>query len=423
MKKRTDRKIAIIGTATAAVLLPALMVGLAQAGVGVPMTDSENAGASQPVPSFGPATQPGAPGMPTGPGSPSPTASPIPELPSRPMSTDPFNTGSGEPASNDPDTNASSHGKKPHLPDKVADAPSKYAKANDGAKITGVKKVGTRMYDVSIASPALGATVKTRMLMPKGWKAGAKRSWPVVYAYHGGNNNYQSWTKDSQIEQVVDDYDAIVVMPEGGWQGSYSNWWNDGKGGIPMWETFHIEEVIPLMERNFHAGTSRAAIGLSSGGQGAITYAQRNPGLFKYVASYSGALNITAPGVPAFLVSINKEAGTKIWGDPLTNRNVWRQHDATVMVEKLKGVGVYVSCGNGEPGPHDNPNAAMWDAGRVGERLAYRMNVNFIEAAEKAGVEVTDSLYGKGMHNWKYWRPELAKSFPMVAGAIGAKKL
>ncbi|MFD0688190.1 alpha/beta hydrolase [Actinomadura fibrosa] len=417
MKKRTDRKIAIAGTAAAAVLLPAVMVGLAQAGVGTSSAKKESASENEPIPSFGPLAQQAQASV-----SASPSASPkaAPKLPAKALTTNPFTTGGGSPSANDPDRNAAQHGKKPHMP--ASDGLKGYKTADDGAKITKVAKVNSSQFDVTIASPALGAEVKTRVMIPKGWKQSSTRTWPVVYAYHGGNNKYTSWTKDSNIAKVAAGYSAMVVMPEGGWNGSYTNWWNGGRGGIPEWETFHINEVIPLMERNFHAGSSRAAIGLSSGGQGAITYTERHPGLFKYVASYSGPLNITAPGMPAVLTAMNKEAGTSIWGDPVTNRANWQAHDGTVMVAKLKGVGVYVSSGNGEVGPYDKPGTAAWDAGRVGEQLAGQMNENFVAAARRAGVPVTANLYGPGMHNWKYWKRELVRSWPAVAAAIGARK-
>lgn len=413
MKKRTDRKIAIAGTAAAAVLLPAVMVGLAQAGIGVPKGRSEASGDSEPIPSFGPATLPGTPS--------SPGASPKQtKLPRVPPNTNPFKTGGGSPSPGDPDSDTGSHGRKPRTPGGAG--AGGYVKAPDGAAITGVTRVNSRQFDVTIASPALGAQVKTRVMVPKGWTSRTTKTWPVVYAYHGGNNNFRSWTKDSNIEQVVGPYDAMVVMPEGGWNGSYTNWWNGGKGGIPEWETFHIREVVPLMERNFRAGSLRAAIGLSSGGQGAITYAERHPGTFRYAASYSGALNITAPGMPIILTSMNREAGTKIWGDPITARANWEAHDAAVMVSRLKGVGVYVSSGNGQPGPYDDPTAAPWDIGRIGEQLSSVMNENFVNAAKRAGVPVTAHLYGPGMHNWKYWRVELVRSWPAIAAAIGARK-
>ncbi|WP_160822445.1 alpha/beta hydrolase family protein [Actinomadura sp. J1-007] len=299
MKKRTDRMIAVGGVAASAVLLPGIMVVLAQTGIGTsshhrkPGATESPAGAE--LSGGDPVAQPSIP------------YTPYPSSTKKPKTggSYPFGSGPATPAPSDPDRDPGSHGKKPHMPKGSKSVRNSYRKADDGAKITAVKKTGTRQYDVSIATPALGKTVKTRVLVPKSWKAGSKRSWPVVYAYHGGENTYTSWTKDSNIESVAAPYDVMVVMPEGGWRGSYTNWWNGGRGGIPAWETFHTSEVVQLMERNFHAGTSRAAIGLSSGGQGSITYAERHPGLFRYAASYSGALNITAPGMPTALMMMN----------------------------------------------------------------------------------------------------------------------
>ncbi|MFI0411522.1 alpha/beta hydrolase [Actinomadura sp. 3N508] len=328
MKKRTDRKIAIGGSLAAAVLLPAVMVGLAQAGAGVPEERSEARGCAEPVPSFGPPTK-------------APGASPSPKLPKVPPGTKPFRTGDRAPSPDDPGTNPGGRGTRPGP--SGGGAPGTYAKAADGAAITSVRKSGTRQFDVTIASPALGAKVETRVLVPRGWTAAGGRS-------------------------------------------------------------------------------LRAAMGLSSGGQGAITYAERHPGLFRYAACYSGSLNITAPGMPAILTSMNREAGTAIWGDPIIARANWREHDAAAMVARLKGTGVYVSSGDGRPGPFDDPDTVPWHAGRIGEQLAGVMTANFVESARRAGVPVTANLYGPGMHNWKYWRRELERSWPALAAAIGARK-
>ncbi|MEU5884584.1 alpha/beta hydrolase-fold protein [Spirillospora sp. NPDC047279] len=409
-KLTTDRKIAIGGVAATAVLLPGVMVALAQTGIG--RTEERPQASSSELPAPGPtfSFQPGNESLPT-----APPTSPGKRPPSRP-----FTTGGTTPAPNDPDLRTGDHGKKPTMP--KAKGLAGFKAADSGAKVTKMQKVGTRLYDLTIAAPSLGSEVKTRVLFPKAWKANATRTWPVVYAFHGGNNRYTSWIKDSNLQQVAAGYDVMVVMPEGGWNGSYTNWWNDGKGGIPMWETFHTGEVVQLMERNLHAGGNRAAIGLSSGGQGAITYAERHPGLFKYAASYSGALNITAPGMPTILSQMNQSAGDDIWGDPVRDRSNWRAHDGAVNVAKLKGVGVYVSSGNGEIGPYDPAGMEPWHAGRFGEQLAGQMNAGFVEAARQAGVPVTAHLYGPGTHKWAYWKRELVQSWPAITASIGATK-
>ncbi|MFD0534300.1 alpha/beta hydrolase [Actinomadura luteofluorescens] len=138
-------------------------------------------------------------------------------------------------------------------------------RADDGARITAEKKIASREVDVAIDSPALGRAVKTRILLPKNWTRNATATWPVLYAYHGGQDDYTSWTRNTDIEAWAAKYNVIVVMPEGD-NGSYTDWYNYGKGGTPRWETFHTAEVRQLMERNYHAGALRAVIGNSSGG-------------------------------------------------------------------------------------------------------------------------------------------------------------
>ncbi|WP_433324706.1 alpha/beta hydrolase [Spirillospora sp. CA-294931] len=416
MQRRTDRKIALGGTAVVAVVLPTFMIVLSETGIGRTTSNNRPQAQTSPsesgpnLPSFGPAAQP----------SESPVTTPT-YLPKNRSSSYPFDTEPGPRAPRgDPDDRKSEHGKKPHLPEGIGKLPTKFHKADDGAKITAVKRLGKSWLDLSIASPALGRVVQTRVIVPKTWSAGAKRSWPVVYAFHGGNSDYQSWTKHSDLAKVAAGYDLMIVMPEGGRNGSYTNWWNGGRGGIPAWETFHIREVIPLMERNFRAGSTRATIGLSSGAQGAMTYAVRYPTLFKYVAAYSGPLNITAPGMPAVLTQLN--GTTAIWGDPVTDRANWRAHDPTVLVGRLRNVGVYVSSGNGEPGPYDKGGEPPWSAGRFGEQLTGRMTTNFVAAARREGIRVTANLYGPGMHNWPYWKRELRRSWPAVTAAIGVRK-
>lgn len=121
-------------------------------------------------------------------------------------------------------------------------------RADDGARITAEKKVGPRMVDITIASPALGKSVKARLLLPAGWRRGAPGRWPVLYAFHGGRDDYTSWTRKTDIEAWAARYDVLVVMPEGG-NGSYTDWYNYGKGGTPRWETL----IWPTLMKSIRA--------------------------------------------------------------------------------------------------------------------------------------------------------------------------
>src|SRR4030095_3335104 len=93
-------------------------------------------------------------------------------------------------------------------------------------------------------------------------------------------DTYESWTRSTDVEELALLRGVLVVMPEGGPVGWYSDWWNHGEGGPPAWETFHLGELRQLLERGYGAGDSRVIAGLSMGGFGALSYAARNPSMF-----------------------------------------------------------------------------------------------------------------------------------------------
>jgi S-formylglutathione hydrolase FrmB len=204
----------------------------------------------------------------------------------------------------------------------------------------------------------------------------------------------------------------MVVMPEAGTNGNYSDWWNGGNGGSPRWETFHLTELRQILERGFQASSRRAVAGLSMGGYGAMKYAQT--GLFRAAASYSGVVDpLNDPGgALAFLFP------HALWGDPVAQRDVWEANDPTYHADVLHGVKLFVASGNGKPGgPYDGSSQSTDGI----EAEVYAESVNFVHALRQAHVPVTTDFYGPGHHAWQYWQRDLHESFPMLMHAIGAK--
>jgi len=136
-------------------------------------------------------------------------------------------------------------------------------------------------------------------------------------ADNGCCDTYDSWTRETDVEELARLRQVLVVMPEGGPVGWYSDWWNHGAGGPPAWETFHLRELRQVLEAGHGAGDRRVIAGLSMGGFGALSYAARQPGLFHAVASYSGAVHPLTPGfAEGLLAFIQEEYGsTKLIGD------------------------------------------------------------------------------------------------------------
>jgi len=250
-----------------------------------------------------------------------------------------------------------------------------------------------------------------RLLTPPDWGTRPNQPWPVLYLLHGCCDSYLSWTRSTDVEQLTATTNVLVVMPEAGSDGFYSDWWNAGDGGAPAWETFHLTELRQILQRGFRAGPRMAVAGLSMGGYGAMKYAET--GLFRAAASFSGVLDpLSNPG--GVLASLYPEA---LWGDPVAQRAIWVANDPTCHADLLRGVKLFVASGDGRPGRFDQPSQST---DRV-EAEVHAESVNFVNALRRAHVPVTTDFYGPGTHSWSYWQQDLHQSFPMLMQAIGAR--
>lgn len=288
---------------------------------------------------------------------------------------------------------------------------SEFARSADGAEIVSERVLDDRTRDITIDSPALATTTTVRLLLPKSWDARSDRDWPVLYLLHGGNEElgYRSWTEQTDVEELTADSDVLVVMPEGGKLGYYSDWYNAGRGGPPKWETYHLTELRQLLEANYGAGDRRAVAGLSMGGYGAMAYAGRHPGMFAAAASYSGPLSTLKYSwlLQATAVVLGVDP-VGVWGDPVLNRDIWKAHDPYHLADDLAATPVYISSGDGRPGPFDDGQGDVVIEPYVGDQSR-----RTAAELERAGAEVRTHFYA-GTHRWEYWQRELHASYPFL---------
>jgi len=291
------------------------------------------------------------------------------------------------------------------------------ARADDGAQVVTTTIVDSRTLDLTVQSPALGRSGMVRLLLPLDRDRQPDRRWPVLYLLNGCCGTYDSWTRETDVEALTSQMNVLVVMPEAGRVGFYSNWWNYGAGGPPAWETFHLTEVRQILERGYRAGTHRAIAGLSMGGLGAMAYAARNPGMFRAAASYSGVLNTIYD--PATIMGLVRNVGADplaLWGDPVQQERIWAAHNPYDLAGRLRGIGLYVSSGDGNPGPLDPPDTPADGI----EQWIYPQNVAFVARTRTLGLRLTADLYGAGTHTWPHWERALHRSFSMLMSSIGA---
>lgn len=153
-----------------------------------------------------------------------------------------------------------------------------------GAWVVREERLSDRLLELTVHSTAVGRDVGVRLLLPPDWRAHPRRDWPTLYLLHGccdGDTGYRSWTDKTDVAELTKRTNVLVVMPEAGPSGFYSDWLSG-----PKWETFHLTELRGLLEREYRSGHRRAVAGLSMGGFGALSYAARHPGFFRAAASY-----------------------------------------------------------------------------------------------------------------------------------------
>jgi ABC-type glycerol-3-phosphate transport system permease component/S-formylglutathione hydrolase FrmB len=302
-------------------------------------------------------------------------------------------------------------------------APQAVGPPDRPARVVATQTLSPRVRDLTIDSPALGRSAKVRLLLPRRFQAQPNRRWPVLWLLHGCCDTYQSWTRSTDVEELAGLADVLVVMPEAGPVGFYSDWYNGGQVGPPRWETFHLTELWQLLERDWRAGKRRVVAGLSMGGLGAMAYAARHPGMFRAAASYSGLLHIRYQGDPLpgprmiqDLLRNFDEDPDALWGDPRRHGDLWAVHNPYDLAPRLREVGLFVSVGNGQPGPLDGP-ATNGQLQQI-EQALYPQNLAFVERLRELGIPVRFDNYGPGTHNWPYWQRELHRSLPMLLGAL-----
>jgi diacylglycerol O-acyltransferase / trehalose O-mycolyltransferase len=289
----------------------------------------------------------------------------------------------------------------------------------DGAKVVAQQQVAPRQLDLTVSSPALGTTAKVRLLTPDGWQQGSHRHWPTLWLLHGCCGDYTSWTAMTDVASIPQLRRVLVVMPEAGDTGFYSDWLNHGAGGAPGWETFHLTELRRILESSYGAGPDRTVAGLSMGGFGALSYAARHPGMFRAAASFSGVVDtLYQPGGADNVLSIAQENGADpyaLWGDPVADRAVWAAHDPYDLAPLLTSIPVFLSCGDGTAGPYDPPGATS-----AFETLFLAENQQLAGRLHALGDRrLTTDFYGAGTHSWPYWQRELHRSLPMLLTAMG----
>jgi S-formylglutathione hydrolase FrmB len=291
--------------------------------------------------------------------------------------------------------------------------------------VTDTERLSPRLLDLTMDTAALPGPVHARILLPAGYDDHPRRSYPMLFLLHGGFGAYSDWTTAGRAEDLTAPYDLITVMPEDGNGGWYSDWYNGGTGGPPMWETYDIDQLIPWVDAHFRTigdRGGRAVAGLSTGGFGAMSLAARNPDEFSFAASFSGAVDIVGNAPVATVIGAEAVADGGDFDDPFGNREadeiVWRAHNPVDLAANLRHTELSIFYGNGDPGPLDPPGG---EADAIEQQVGL-MNETFRHRLDDLGVRYSSDAYGPGTHSWGYWQRDLAETLPAMMDAFATDR-
>ena len=274
----------------------------------------------------------------------------------------------------------------------------------DQARITSEKAESERLIDLTIETSAYSEPTNVHVYLPTGYDANPKKRWPVTYSLAGMQNNYNSFAKLLKGEEMTKDYPSIVVSPDGN-SGFWSDWFNNGNGGPPMYESFVIGELIDLIDARYRTipdRAHRAIMGISMGGYGATSLAARHPDLFGSVATLSGAVDSNNPligSVMSLAPTFDGGAMDSIYGPRLTEEVRWRGSNPADLASNLRGMDIQVRTANGILNPGIGEGDQPADAvSCIIENGVYQGSISFHQELAELGVKHLWKDYGNGCH-------------------------
>ena len=180
---------------------------------------------------------------------------------------------------------------------------------------------GTLVVD-SVSSPGLasnlvgdGSVRRVLVYLPPSYRHDSARRYPVLYLLHGATSTPDEWldgtyqglnlslTLDSLMAAPLNEF--IVAMPDAD-NALHADWYANSPA-TGNWEDFVVQDLVRYIDRRYRTearAASRALVGHSMGGFGALAIGFNHPGVYGLVYAVSpcciGFVGPLAPSGPAW---------------------------------------------------------------------------------------------------------------------------
>ena len=232
---------------------------------------------------------------------------------------------------------------------------------------------------VSIFSYVMQKSPKCVVILPESYNHQANR-FPVVYLLHGYSGNYSNWIqKVPQLKNYADQFQMIIICPDGDYAGWYINSPVDATMKYDTYISNEVPRYVDSAYRTINSPKSRAITGLSMGGHGALYLAWRNATMYGAAGSMSGAVDL--------LSSKSKYNIPKVFGDSSHVENIYKYSVVSVVRNKINDVpALIISCGVDDPFIEGNRTLNQ-------ELLQMKIPHTYVEK--------------EGKHTWDFWRDDV----------------
>lgn len=228
---------------------------------------------------------------------------------------------------------------------------------------------------IQVYSQSMQKNVKAVVIVPDSYDSA--KELPVVYLLHGYSGNYLDWIKKGKgFETAADQYNMIIVCPDGGFGSWY---WDSPVNPKVKYETFISDELVKAIDSKYKTikdRKGRAITGLSMGGHGGLYLGFRHQDVFGAAGSMSGGVDIRP--FP------NNWDMAKQLGPYSEQPELWEKNTVINLLHLLtpNSLAIIIDCGS--------------------EDFFFNVNENLHQQLLDRNIP-HDFIIRPGAHNWTYW--------------------
>ena len=257
----------------------------------------------------------------------------------------------------------------------------------------------SRTEEHTVKSEVLNTERSYTVYLPAGYDKNTDRTYPVLYLLHGMNDTNKGWYERGHVKDVMDQLTAsgevcemIIVTPDAGGNIMEGKW--NGYFNMEGWkyEEFFFGEFLPMIESKYRIKGDkqhRAIAGLSMGGGGSTSYAQRHAEMFAACYAMSALMHLP-PADQNKVKEGNKMALLTDAANRMSCVEYVSQADDN-RKEQLRSVQWFVDCGDDD--------------------FLFDCNLDFYQAMRKAHIPCQLRVRDGG-HTWEYWHSALYTALP-----------